>query len=235
MGKILFALFNASAAIIMGALFVACLDIPNAPATSSAITKVSVSVKQFGKQDSSFLKINSTDSSTLIAQVHPSTYKNQVSYYWFNNEDLLDSGSIFPISSSIAQSGEIGKLFIPNRLVIQDSEGNSIEKEFQVFVNAPPTLGSNIIPADGDTIRGDVHTAILFKWNSFDDDRNQQLTHTLEIDGTAYTVGNLLQVEQSGFKEGKHTFRILVIDPMGDRDSTLFSTFYVMNSNGSKP
>lgn len=234
MGKLLFALFNAGAAILMGALLVACLDIPDAPNTSSVITGASVVVEQFGKQDSTLRKINSNESSALIAKVRPSKYKDDVSYYWYNDQELIDSGRTFPISSKNALAGQTNPNRIPNKVVIHDQDGNSIEREFTVIINAPPMLSETTIPSDGDTLIGDSHTAFLFKWSSSDNDRNQLLEHVITIDHTNYAVGELNEIRQSGLAKGKHSFRVIVTDPLGDSDTTSIRTFYVKESSGGK-
>jgi hypothetical protein len=60
------------------------------------------------------------------------------------------------------------------------------------------------------------------------------LFHILEIDGIRYDVGTLLQVKQSGFKAGKHKFRIVVQDLYGDTDSLAYRHFYVVDTLEAK-
>lgn len=232
MGEQLFALFKAGAVLVAGALLVACLDIPSDPKTSSKISDVTILLKQNGFTDSTILKASSTDSSALEAKVHPSTYQDDVLYYWYNDDEVLDSGRHYTISAVIAQSGKFTDLFVPNRLIVKDSEGNTIEKDFKVIINAPPTLSKETKPADGDTLYGNEHTPFLFSWDSQDNDQDQLLEHTLEIDSVSYSVGDFLQVMQSGLSQGSHSFRVIVTDSYGDRDSTSRRTFFVVDTTG---
>ena len=87
-------------------------------------------------------------------------------------------------------------------------------------------------PADGDTLYGNSYTPILFTWQSFDRDENNYLNNTLEIDSVRYNVGDLQEVMQSGFTEGRHTFRIFVEDSMGDQDSSATQEFFVIDTLG---
>lgn len=215
-----------------GALFVACLDVPSDPQTSSKISDVTIISSQNGITDTALLKVNSTDSSSLEAEVHPSTYKNDVTYYWYNNEDILDSGRRYTISPTTAQSGKLTKMLVPNRLVIKDKEDNSIEKLFKVIVNSSPSLSDTTKPADGDTLYVDRQATILFQWESYDRDQDQNLEHVLEIDSIRYAVGSFLQLKQSGFAPGAHSFRVIVADPYGDMDSTSLRSFFVVDSTG---
>ena len=60
------------------------------------------------------------------------------------------------------------------------------------------------------------------------------MSHVLEIDGTRYNVGELQQISQSGFAQGKHTYRILVEDSLGDKDSIPEKEFFVIDTLGAK-
>ena len=206
-------------ALIAGGLFAACLDIPNAPSDSSKITSLNVLVKQFGETHESPLKINSDESAELIAEVTPDKYKKDVKYYWYKGDKKLGEGMTFKIEQKI-----------PDKLVIEDREKNRLDTTFQVIVNVPPKISAKTKPADGDTLYGNSHTPFLFSWKSSDSNEDGQLLHTLEIDGTAYNVGNLQQVLQSGFSEGKHTFRIIVEDSLGDKDSIPEREFFVIDT-----
>lgn len=232
MGIRFFALLNAGAVLLTGALLVACLDIPSDPSSSSKITSVTVFTKQNGIADSVLLKVSSSDTSKIVARVYPNKYQDLVTYYWYNDDDLLDSGKYYHISANIIQAGELTKLFIPNKLIVKDPESNFLEKTFSVVVNAPPKISDTTVPAHNDTLYGDVHTAVLFTWQSFDNDTRQELEHTLEVDGEHYAVGSLRQVRQSGFKPGSHKFRIIVSDPYGDADTTSEKTFFMKDSQG---
>lgn len=235
MAKKLFGLFYLSVALLGCTLFSACLDIPNEPETQNIIQSVSIYVNQYGSKDSVLLKINSNDSSALSADVHPNVYKNDVNYYWINGEDILDSGRVYPISTDISKAGALADLFIPNKLIVKDHQGNLIEKIFKVTVNAPPTLTSKTIPAQGDTLFGNIHTSFHFQWESYDPDTKQKLTHILEIDDKQIPVGDLTDVMQSGFKEGRHHFRVIVSDPLGDKDSISTRDFFVIDTTKRAP
>ena len=221
-------------ALAAGALFSACLHVPHAPSDANKITSVNVFAKQFDETIEAPLKINSTESAELIAEVTPSKYKNKVKYYWYNGEDILDSGDTYTISATYMASSFLARNFIPNRIVIKDNEDNSLEATFTVNINNPPQILDETIPADGDTLYGNSHTPILFSWTSFDYDDGKDIDNILEIDGIKYNVGDLQQVMQSGFIEGRHTFRILVKDSLGDKDSTAKQEFFVIDTLGAK-
>lgn len=227
MEKKLSTLFNLGAALAASFLFVACLDIPDKPEIDTKIMGVSVYIKQGKNIDSTLLKINSRDSSTLIAAVYPTHYKNEVQYYWYSDEDLLDSGKSYGISTSFTMSGNIGESFIPNKLVVKDKNDNFIEEEFRIILNAPPVLSQKTIPASGDTIYGNEFSPVTFSWECSEFDLGQQLEYTITIDDTDYAAGSFTQIRQSGFREGMHQYRITVSDPYGDKDSTELITFYM--------
>lgn len=219
-----------SLAFAAGVLFSACLHVPHAPNDVQKISNVSVFAKQFDEAIEEPIKINSNEQAELIAEVTPSKYKNKIKYYWYNDDDILDSGATYTISTTYMTSSFLSKNFIPNRLVIKDEEGNTLETTFSVNVNNPPQILAETIPADGDTLYGNSHTPFLFSWQSFDRDGSKGLENVLEIDGTQYQVGELQQVMQSGFGEGRHTFRILVTDSLGDKDSTDKQEFFVIDA-----
>ena len=223
-------LLNVSLALAASALFSACLDVPHAPNDPQKISNVSVFAKQFDEAIEEPIKINSTEKAELIAEVTPSKYKNKIKYYWYNDDEILDSGATYTISTTYMTSSFLSKNFIPDRLVIKDGEGNSLETTFTVKVNNPPQILAETIPADGDTLYGNIHTPFLFSWQSFDRDGSKGLENVLEIDGVQYQVGELQQVMQSGFSAGTHTFRILVTDSLGDKDSTDKQEFFVIDT-----
>ena len=227
-------LLDISLAFAAGVLFSACLDVPHAPNNIQKISNVSVFAKQFDEAIEEPIKINSNEQAELIAEVTPSKYKNKIKYYWYNDDDILDSGATYTISTTYMTSSFLSKNFIPNRLVIKDEEGNTLETTFSVNVNNPPQILAETIPADGDTLYGNSHTPFLFSWQSFDRDGSKGLENVLEIDGTQYQVGELQQVMQSGFGEGRHTFRILVTDSLGDKDSIAVQEFFVIDTLEAK-
>ena len=220
--------------LMAGGLFSACLDIPDSPGDSPKITSVDVLVKQFGETQESPLKINSDESAELIAQVNPSDFKNDVKYFWYKGDNKLGDGMTYPISTDDMASSEKIKQHIPDKLVIEDREKNRLNTTFKITINVPPKLSTKTIPAAGDTLYGNSHTPFLFSWESSDRDENGNLSHILEIDGTAYNVGELQQISQSGFAEGKHTYRIIVEDSLGDKDSIPEQEFFVIDTLGAK-
>ena len=207
-----------------------CLDIPEAVDDSGKIVKVEVLVKQFGETSMEPLKLNSSEKAELIVDIAPDKEKDKVKYYWYIDEDLIDSGRTYAISTSFMSSEFFRANFIPNRLVVEDREGSTLEKKFTVTVNTPPWLSNITTPADGDTLYGNSQTPFSFAWLSIDNDEGDHLQNILEIDGTRYQVGELNQVFQSGFSEGSHTFRILVEDSQGDKDSLPMQEFFVIDT-----
>lgn len=220
-------------ALMAGGLFSACLDIPDAPNDSPKITSVEVLVKQFDETKESPLKINSDESAELIADVNPNHFRNDVKYFWYKGDDKLGEGMVYTISTDDMASSEKIKQHIPDKLIIEDREKNRLSTTFQITINVPPKLSTKTIPADGDTLYGNTHTPILFSWQSSDRNEDKRLSHTLEIDGKLYNVGELQQVLQSGFTEGRHTYRILVEDSFGDKDSIPEQEFFVVDTLGA--
>lgn len=218
----------------MGVVFCACLDVPNSPDVSHKIQTVEVFAKQFDKTIESPIKINANDSAQLIAQVNPGDLKKQVRYFWYKNDEILDSGSSYKISTTMMQSPFTTENFIPDRIVVVDKENNQLEQSFKVIVNSPPQLFESTKPAHNDTLYGDSTTPFTFQWLSVDNDELEILTNFLEIDGTLYNVGTLSKVQQSGFAPGRHTFRIIVQDSQGDKDSLETREFFVSDTLEAK-
>lgn len=223
-------LLNICLTLVAGSFFAGCLDIPETVSDSHKIVKIDVLVKQFGETSPEPLKLNSSEKAELIAEVIPSNEEDEVKYYWYSEDELLDSGKTYAVSTNFMASSFISKKFIPDKLVVEDREGSTLEKEFTVIVNTPPRLSKKTIPADGDTLFGNSQTPFIFSWLSIDNDEDEQLQNVLEIDGTRYQVGELNQVLQSGFSEGSHSFRILVEDNLGDKDSLPMQEFFVIDT-----
>jgi hypothetical protein len=120
--------------------------------------------------------------------------------------------------------------FIPDHVKIIDNEGNWLEKQISVIVNAPPEISDITVPANGDTLYGNDHTPFLFTWYTWDRDEDDRIFSTIEIDGKSYTLGELDNIRQSGLGEGEHTFRVVVEDSRGDRDSIPARTFFVLDT-----
>ena len=59
---------------------------------------------------------------------------------------------------------------------------------------------------------------------------SQNDAHTLVIDSVRASVGSVTEIMQSGFAEGKHTFRVIVYDSYGDADSLSEKTFYMLDT-----
>lgn len=229
-GKSIPRLLNASLALVAGAVFAACMDIPDAPDDSKKVKSVEISISQFGESHTAPLKVNSNEDAQLVATVLPKQSSKELTYYWYNGEDIMDSGATYDISALLMQSDFISENFIPNRVTITDSEGNSLEKTFEVIINAPPVLDTETIPADGDTLYGTSNTPILFQWNFYD--LNDSVEIVLEIDDIPYSVGELNSLLQSGFYPGRHSFKITVTDSYGDSDSIPLQDFYVIDTLG---
>ena len=210
--------------------FIGCLDIPDEPQTDREVESVSLYILQDGQQDSSLLKIRPGDSAILAAQVYPRQYRKELSFSWIRQtiigDTLLGTDETYTLPAYIT----IGAL--PNLLVLKDKVGNTQEFPFSIIVNTPPVMSLKTEPADGDTLYGSSNTAIRFKWNSADSDDNdfKQLSHTLVIDGAETHVGSVTEIMQSGFSEGKHSFRVFVYDSYGDADSLPEITFYMLDT-----
>ena len=223
-------IFDICLALTAGGIFGGCLDIPEPVEDRTKILSVEVCLKQSGITYSEPLKANSSKKAELIAEVIPNDEKKKVKYYWYIGEDILDSGSTYSISTTFMSSTFFSENFIPDRLVVEDREGNKLEKKFHVIVNTPPLISEETIPADGDTLYGNQSTPFTFAWLTTDRDQDDRLENILEIDGISYHVGELNQVIQSGFKEGEHTFRIIVEDLQGDKDSLPIQEFFVVDT-----
>lgn len=223
---------NLCLALMAGGLFPACLHIPSTPDDSRKISTIEVLVKQFDETRESPLKINSDESAELIASVNPGKYKNDVKYYWYKGDSLLGKGMTYAISTDDMTSKKKIKKNIPDKLVIEDREKNRLDTTFQIIINVPPQLSTKTKPENGEVLYVDSHTPILFSWQSSDRDESGQLFHTLEIDGIPYNVGELQQIQQSGFATGKHTYRVLVEDSLGDKDSIPEKEFIVIDTLG---
>ncbi|MCF0223459.1 MAG: hypothetical protein HUK20_04255 [Fibrobacter sp.] len=204
----------------------ACLDIPNDPNTSNMVRSLDVHVVQLDKVDSTSLKLNPNFPAELNAVVHPSSRKSELSFLWYYDSLLIDTGATYTVDTS--------DVFLPNALVAMDQRGNKLSKNFEITVNTPPILAKQTKPADGDTLYAKSTTPITFRWFSADPDVDDILEHTLIIDGISYSIGPLTSISQSGFKPGSHTFKVKVVDSHGDADSLASRTFYVTNGQGSK-
>ena len=215
---------------LLSAYLGACSDIPDLPDSSSKIQDFEVYVHQADENLFDPLKINSNDSATLVVHVTPDTYQDKVRYYWYNGEDVLDSGNSYPVSTTMTASPFTVQNFIPDRVEIIDNEGNRLEKQISVIVNAPPEISKVTTPANGDTLYGNSHTPFLFAWYAWDRDDDDIIYSIIEIDGKSYSLGDLDNIRQSGLDEGEHTFRIIVEDSRGDRDSIPSRTFFVLDT-----
>ena len=212
-----------------------CLDIPDEPQTAQEVESVSLYILQDGQQDSSLLKIRPGDSAILAAQVYPRQYKKDLSFSWIRRtsfkDSLLGTEETYTLPAQARESSQ------PNLLILEDKVGNTREYPFSIIVNTPPTLSSETAPAEGDTLYGNTHTAIRFKWKSSDSDDNDfgKLSHTLIIDNLQASVGGVSEILQSGFSEGEHTFRVIVYDSHGDADSLPEIRFYIQDTLGGRP
>ncbi|OWU99478.1 hypothetical protein B7994_10860 [Fibrobacter sp. UWR2] len=213
-------------------LFAGCLDIPDKPNTESQLESIDVVVLQAGKEDSTLLKIRPNDSSEVRVVVYPRQYRKQLSFQW--SRVIGDSSYVLGEGSEYTIAPNTDRDKIPNELQVMDEAGNSLKKDFEIFVNMEPILSSTTIPANEDTLYGNTHTAFLFKWKSYDNDSfdDGKLEHTLIIDGVYHPVGRLTEIRQSGFNEGQHSFQVIVFDTFGDSDTLAPMTFYVVDTLG---
>ncbi|WP_173474036.1 hypothetical protein [Fibrobacter succinogenes] len=217
-----------------GIFLAGCLDAPNDPQELQTVESISIMVKQKDNSFSTILKVNPSDSATIKASVIPEKFHDELSFEWFysneNKDNLLKNGSSYSFYPN--RSGED----LPNKLIVTDQEGNNKTYEFTVVINTPPVLSDSTIPSSGAKLYGSPESAFLFEWYSIDKDlsNGDTLFHILEIDGKQYDVGTLLQVKQSGFKAGEHSFRIIVRDLYGDADTLAPKKFYVVDTLEAK-
>lgn len=217
-----------------GIFLAGCLDAPNDPQELQTVESISIMVKQKDNSFSTILKVNPSDSATIKASVIPEKFHDELSFEWFysneNKDHLLKNGSSYSFYPN--RSGED----LPNKLIVTDQEGNNKTYEFTVVINTPPVLSDSTIPSNGAKLYGSPESAFLFEWYSIDKDlsNGDTLFHILEIDGKQYDVGTLLQVKQSGFKAGEHSFRIIVRDLYGDADTLAPKKFYVVDTLEAK-
>ena len=216
--------------VIVAFTLLGCLDIPDEPETGREIESVSLYILQEGALDSSLLKIRHGESAVLGAQVYPRQYKKELSFRWVLRTSAGDS--VLGSEADYTLPAFASELSLPNLLILEDKVGNAREFPVSIIVNTPPTLSKKTEPADGDTLYGSANTAVLFKWKSSDSDVSdfRQLSHTLIIDSVRVSVGSVTEIMQSGFAEGKHTFRVIVHDSYGDADSLSEMTFYMLDT-----
>ena len=217
-------------AFMAGVVFEACLDVPNFPDLSGKIQTIEVSVKQVNETYNDPLKINASEDAQLLVDVPSGVDRSQLRCYWFNAGEALDSGLTYDVFTEYMLSSIFRENFIPDKVVLVDREGNSLEKDLQVIVNAPPVLSDSAKPADGDTLWATPTTPIRFSWYAVDRDETVALKNILLVDSQAYNVGTLQSVQQSGFSSGLHTFQVVVIDSYGDRDTLPQRTFTVLDT-----
>lgn len=215
-------LLNICIALALGAVIVACLDIPDSPDTSQRVTSIKVYSIQYGITDSTLLKVNPRDTARLVAIATPIESEKDLRFFWFNEGYFLDSGAAVTIDVNEPK-------FVPDQLVAVDPSGHFQEVKVQVIANAPPTLRSKSEPADGEVIYASRTTPITFRWYA-EDVEDDDLENILEIDSKSYSVGNLNQIKQSGFKPGKHTYRVIVRDIYGEADSLPQKKFFVVDT-----
>lgn len=211
-----------------------CLDLPDDPETGNKIERISLTISQPGTADSSPLKIHPGDSATLVANVYPQQFRDEIAIQWFYIDAQIKKNLGKGLTYGIAKNFTL----LPNYFVATDKEGNELAEAFEIIVNSPPKLSETTIPANGDTLWGSQNMAFLFQWKSTDIDvalGMDSLRHSLQIDGDNYPVGPLTHVMQSGFSAGKHSFRVIVEDARGDTDTLGMRTFYVYEKAGGQP
>lgn len=209
-----------------------CLDIPDDPNESLYVERVDIFLFQDGTPDSTLLKIRPNDSAVVRATTYPRQFKNNLTFHWLYCKG--DSATIIGDSAEYTIPASPEASDIPNALEVFDEVGNKISKDFVINVNMAPKLYTETIPANGDTLYGNRHTSIQFKWKSYDYDSfdENKLQHTLIIDGVEYPVSRLTEIVQSGFTEGVHTFQIIVQDSFGDADTLAPRSFYILDTLG---
>lgn len=206
----------------MAGALAACLDVPHEPSSYRRVSSIEVHTIQNGVEDSTLLKVNPNDSVQFVAVVKPKAAKDELAYYWYNDGELIDSGRTLTVNPRFA-------LNIPEILVVKDKGENEREIEIHIVMNSPPELSQKTTPADGDTLFATSTSPVTFRWIATDED-SDDLNNVLIIDGTRYPVGELNEVQQSGFKPGEHTFEIIVTDPYGDADTLPERTFYTIDT-----
>lgn len=221
-------IFNVAFLTIAACALCACFKIPSENDENDKIEYVSVIVNQQGKVFSEPLKINANYSASLVAKVYPDVHKNNVKYFWYVNDYVIDSGNVYNISQDMMLSDFTRDSFIPDKIVVIDNEKNELQISFKAIVNFPPVISKNAIPNNGDTLYGNQNTPFEFSWES--SDKNDVVENFLIIDSVTYSVGNLNSVKQSGFSPGVHTFNVIAKDSFGDIDSLKTRTFYIVSS-----
>lgn len=207
-------------------LLVACLDIPDTPEPKNTASHVTVYSVQKGNSDSTSLKIHPENPATLKAEVRPKDLESELRFSWYR-DTLLGEGASFKIPAYPEEDE------IPNRLVVKDSEGNSVSSDFEITVNSPPTFTEDFFPAQGDTLYGTTHTPFTFSWKAYDNE-DASLDYILELDTTHYYVGALEKIQQSGLQSGTHLFLVIVKDSEGDTDTLPPVKFYVVDTLEAK-
>lgn len=215
-------LLNISLVLVMAVAFVACLDIPSTPDTSRRVTAIKVCTVQYGKVDSTTLKVNPKDSAELIAKVTPSESAKELEFTWLNEGFFLGHGPSIEFDVN-------DPYFTPDQLVVTDPQGNTQEIDIHVMRVVPPVLNTMSRPLDGDTIFATRTTPILFHW-SIRESSTDKIEMQLDIDDASFSVGNLTQIKQAGFKSGKHSYRVIVTDIYGDADTLPWKTFVVVDT-----
>ncbi len=214
--------------------FASCLDAPDYPDSPKSVESINIKIQQKNDSFETVLKVHPSDSATIKAYVTPENFTEDLSFEWFyttvNKDSLLHRGTSYTFYANRSGDG------LPNKLFVSDKEGNNQTYDFSIIINTPPVLSDSTTPANGAKLYGSETSAFLFEWYSQDMDLNNgdTLFHILEIDGKQYDVGTLLQVKQSGFKAGEHTFRIIVRDLYGDADTLAPKKFYVIDTLEAK-
>jgi hypothetical protein len=220
--------------IFFGLFLAGCLDAPSDPQEPQTVEYISIMVQQKNKDFSTVLKVNPSDSANIKAKVYPEKFSDELSFAWIYSNDNRDS--LLAIGRTYSFYPNRSGTSLPNKLIVSDKEGNQKFYDFTIVINTPPVLSDSTIPFNGEKLYGSPESAFLFEWYSIDMDlsNGDTLFHILEIDSIQYDVGTLLQVKQSGFKAGEHTFRIIVRDLYGDADTLALKKFYVIDTLGAK-
>jgi len=216
-------------------LGVSCLDAPSLPASNGQNPSFGV-ILVVNDSGSSTLQAPPGSSFQLKALVDPPSVATRLRFTWFAQADSVASGQTSPV---LQAPQDVGRQSWTLR--VTDGEGNFATQEFQLVWDNPPALedASHMQPAPGDTLRGVPLETILFRWDSYDPDPYDTLTHFLDIARKnapdslllSMNVGNARRVGYGALEYGDYQYRLRVIDALGLADSTSWIPFYIHPTN----
>lgn len=219
--KSIYTLFTLCIFLGICGVLTACLDIPSEPSSSGKATSLTVYVAQNGVKDSTLFKVSTQDSASFAVLVNPDKYESELKYTWYHDNDELCFDRVY--TDIFVQTEDI-----PNRVVVKDKEGNSLEKTFEPILNSPPHLSATFYPADSSVYNVSINQGIEFKWYAYDSD-DEKISTQLTIDKQVYHVGVLTSVTQSGFEPGWHSVKVEIIDKHGAKAESALHHFLVIS------